>query len=169
VIYLTVIYTDFALCTFQLKQESDTARKRLKALKINTTGIFKYLFNVNGSVKHIWFCSCSSSFLIFIQRFSTIVLPYQCNHLLSRSRSSDVLTLEIYIHLCKDVCLLLERRKSWNFFYILLNRVMLLNGNTFSRFLFNTNHQNDCNNQVIWIQLCNWLQIINSNTRSQTF
>jgi hypothetical protein len=47
---LTVIYTDFALCTLHLKQESDKAKKRFKALKINTTEICKYPFNVNDSI-----------------------------------------------------------------------------------------------------------------------
>jgi hypothetical protein len=47
--------------------------------------------------------------------------------------------------------------------------VILLNGNTFTRFLFITNHQNDYSNQIIWIQLYNWLEIININMRSWTF
>lgn len=48
------------LCSSQMSfKTSDTAKKRLKALKIKMPEICKYLFNINGSLKHICVCFCS--------------------------------------------------------------------------------------------------------------
>jgi hypothetical protein len=138
-----VIYVDFALCIRHLKQESDTAKKRLKALKINTPEICKYLFNIICSVKHICVCSCSWPHLILSTVFPPLftALPYRCDHIFSSSRTSEVLTLQLISIYAK------KGENAGAFFEVIsLNRVMLLNGNTFTRFLFNTNHQNDlCN------------------------
>lgn len=168
-------YSDIhRLCSLHtsVKGGSDMAKKMLKALKINTIEICKYPFNVNGSVKHICICSYSWSHLILSKDFPPLFvypLPYYCDHLLSRSRSSEVFnTWNLYPFMQRCVPLVRTERKVESlFFFNVSNRVMLLNGNTFAKFLFNTNHQNVYNNQVIWIELCNRLEIMNINTRSQ--
>jgi hypothetical protein len=143
-----------------------TQPKRLKALKINTPEIYKYPFNINGSVKHICVCFCSWSHLILSQDFPPLFV-----NPLTLSVWPCFLKIQIFwsLNTWNWYPFMQRKERKLQPFLMLLNRVILLNGNTFSRFLFNTNHQNDYSNQAIWIQLYNWLEIININMRNQTF
>lgn len=120
-------YSDIhRLCSLHtsVKGGSDMAKKMLKALKINTIEICKYPFNVNGSVKHICICSYSWSHLILSKDFPPLFvypLPYYCDHLLSRSRSSEVFnTWNLYPFMQRCVPLVRTERKVESLFFLML-------------------------------------------------